>query len=233
MLSLEREEARHGRRERQPVRIGRIDPAHQRLGDPLEGFLPQPAPDEAPETLVPVGAPPRQGQVEAEPELPPPGEDARRQHRPRAGRGQEEEPVGQRPEPPAAHDVGPPESVVRPPEPGTETDALGEGERPGLLGDERVRPGLEEKAVGALGPDRPAQPRRRLQEDDLDRAALVPPELHEAMGGREAGDPAPDDHDPGGAPVLRAPSAGRAHGRRRPARGRGRPGFRAGPRGRG
>ena len=181
---------------RQAVGVRRVDPADQGLRDPLERLAAEPAPDEAAEALVPGGTAARQDQVEPQPELPAPGEDARRQHRPRAGRRQEEEPLRQRVEPSPAHDVGAPKAIVRPPEPGAEPDPLRERQRPRLLGDEGVRAGLEQEAVDALGADRPAQPVGRLEEDEVERPAASPGQLDQAVRRREPGDAASDDDDP-------------------------------------
>ena len=73
MLALEREEARHGRGEGQTLRIGRVDPADERLGDALERLASEPTPHEAPKALVPGAGATWQNQVESEPKLSAPG----------------------------------------------------------------------------------------------------------------------------------------------------------------
>src|SRR6185369_1446093 len=76
-----------------------------------------------------------------------------------------------------------------------EPDPATQRERPRLLGEERVGARLDEEAVGLLGCDRAAEPRRTLDERHADGRAALGRELRQAVRRREAGDPAADDDD--------------------------------------
>src|SRR2546425_1974734 len=89
-----------------------------------------------------------------------PGGEKRREPR----RGQELPPVGQRVQAPSVPDEYLPVAVVGAREPGLQAQTTAKGERPRLLRQEGVRAGLDEKATGALGGDRAAEPLARLDQ---------------------------------------------------------------------
>src|SRR5262249_35582935 len=76
VISLEVQEARHRRAQREPLRIGRVDAADERIGNALEGFAPAPTARARREALVVVVvAAARQDEVERHAELAAPGEE--------------------------------------------------------------------------------------------------------------------------------------------------------------
>ena len=77
------------------------------------------------------------------------------------GRGEELKAVGERMQPAAEDHVGAPEAVVGTDQPMLDAETLAEGERPRLLGQERVGAALDEEAVVALGLDGAARSGRR------------------------------------------------------------------------
>src|SRR2546425_12006502 len=79
-------------------------------------------------------------------------------------------------------------------------------ERPRLLRQEGVRAGLDEKATGALGGDRAAEPLARLDQRQFEGDPALARELERAVGRRQPPDPPADDDQPPGAPRTMAPS---------------------------
>ena len=164
-----------------------VDAGQQRLAEPLDRLLPEPAAQEGRDRLVPAAVPARDHEVEAHAELAGPREEAA------AGEGQDlrrdgqHHPLGQRVELPPVEDVDGAQVGVRGHEPLAEAELAAEGDALRLLGEHRVRPALEQEAVPGLGPDHPAEARPRLQQEVGDLA------LVKGVGGREPRDAAADD----------------------------------------
>ena len=215
--ALERQEPRHRRRQRQAIRIRRVDPSDQGLGHALERLAPEPPPDEAPEALVAVRPPARQDQIHPEPELP----RSRRRGATgatgptRVGAGGRN-PSGKGVQPASQHTtyVRRKRSSVR----------RSRGPRPrrsakqsaqGFSEMKESRPGLEQEPVGPLGPDDSAQPTGRLEEDEVERPRRRPAPARRA----DARPPARQSPPPttttrsGVTPPSRRPARGGAPGR--------------------
>ena len=75
-LALHLKKARHGGRQAQLFRVGRVDAANQGLGDPLQGFPTEPSPDKRAEALIVLLGSARQNQIQAHPQLSRPGKEA-------------------------------------------------------------------------------------------------------------------------------------------------------------
>src|SRR5262249_42766444 len=71
-----------------------------------------------------------------------------------------------------------------------------EREAPGLLGEERVGPALDDEAVAALRADRPADAVRRLQQGEVERASALARQLDRAVRRRQARDASARDDQP-------------------------------------
>src|SRR5581483_7636826 len=140
-------------------------------------------------------------------ELAAPGEEGRAEEGTEAGRRQELEAVRQRVQPAAEPDEDAPEPLVGAHQAVLDPEAPAEVEGPGLLGQEEVGPGLDQKARGALGGDRPAQPGARLQQRDLQRVAPGAGHLDGAVSGRQPRDPAAHHHQPHRGPRRPLPRA--------------------------
>src|SRR5262249_34291655 len=110
---LERTEARHGRDDREPLRIARVDARREWVRDALEGFAAEARPDERREALVPVLPTPRQHEVEGHAELPGPAEERRAGEWAERRRGEKQEAIGKRVEAVATGDVRPPVALAR------------------------------------------------------------------------------------------------------------------------
>ena len=203
-LQLEKPGQRRGQAQR--VGVGRVDAGDQRLGDPLERLPPEPAPHKVAEALVAAGAA-RQDKVERHPELAGPGEEPRAQKRPEAGGGQELEALRERMEPATEQHEDPAEAVVGPDEPVLEVEPPAERQRPRLLRQEGVGPGLDQEAVHVLGRDGAAEPRPRLDERRLDGRPALPCQLRRVVGGGQPADAAPDDDQPSHARVTKSASS--------------------------
>src|SRR5436309_3380913 len=96
-------------------------------------------------------------------------------------------------QPAAVPDEDFPEAVVGPDESRFQPDPLAEREGPRLLRKKRVRTGLDDEPVDALGRDRAAQPLARFEERQLERDGALARDLDGAMRGRETTDTATDD----------------------------------------
>ena len=195
LAPLHLEEARHGRRQRQLVGIRGVDARDQRLGDALERLAAEPPPHERAEALVGIAAA-RQHQVARHPELARPGEEPRGEQRRQAGRRQQLEALGQRMQAAAPDHEGAAEAIVGADQPLLQAEPPAQGERPRLLGQERIGPALDEKAVALLGLDGAAHPVRALEHGQLERPPLLPRALDRAVGRGQPGDPRADDDEP-------------------------------------
>ena len=85
-------------------------------------------------------------------------------------------------------------AIVRAREPVLHAQALAEGERPRLLGQERVGTGLDEEPAGSLGRDRAAEPLACLDHRQLERDPALARDLDRAVRRRQPRDPPTDHH---------------------------------------
>ena len=168
LRALELEKARHGRREREHVGIGGVDPGHQRLGHALERLAAEPARHEPPEALVGIAAA-RQHEIHGHPELAGPREETRANEGAEARRREKLEAVGQRVKPAAEGDIGAPEAVVGADEPVFDAEPPAERERPRLLGEEGIGAALDEEAFVPLRLYGPAHPVAGLEQRQVER----------------------------------------------------------------
>src|SRR5262245_3271268 len=77
-------------------------------------------------------------------------------------------------------------------------ETLAQPQRPGLFGDERIGPALDEKTIGALGSNRAAEAMARFDKSQLDGQRFFFGKLDKPMGGGEPGDAAADDDNAAG-----------------------------------
>jgi hypothetical protein len=187
VLAFEVAEPGEGRQDREPLGVARVDAGQERLPEPLDRLLPEPAPQERRDRLVPATVAARDHQVEAHAELAGPGEEAA------AGEGQDPRRDGQHHalgkgmELTSVEDVDGPQVGVRGHEPLAEAELPAEGDALRLLGEHRVGPALEQEAVPRLRPDHPAEPRPCLEQEVGDLA------LVKGVGSRQPRDAASDD----------------------------------------
>src|SRR6266404_3641844 len=137
------------------------------------------------------GSPPR-GSTRSQAIRSLPGQEKSRE----ASRRQQLKALGQRMQAAAPDHKRAPEAIVGTDQPILQPDPLAQGEGPRLLGQERVGPALDEKAVTLLGLDGAAHPVRALEHGQLERPPLLPRPLPRAVGRGQPGDPRADDDEP-------------------------------------
>src|SRR3990172_3744862 len=93
-------------------------------------------------------------------------------------------------------DEGPAILVIRPHELITHPQPLGQRDRPRLLREKRVWPGLDEKPVNALGGDGSAETILGFKQRDLYRQSVCTTLLDESMSRCKPSDPATDNNYP-------------------------------------
>src|SRR5438132_1243215 len=198
VAALELDEARQRRRHAELLGIGGIDARDQRLSDALERLGAEPAAHEGTEALVVAAvqraAAARQHQVERHARLAAPGEERRRRERRQARRREQLKAVGQRMQPSAEPDEDLAETVLRAHQLCLDAEPATERERPGLLGEKRVGPALDQEAVGALGDDGAAEAAARLDDAQVEVHAALARQLDRAVGRGQRGHAA-TDHD--------------------------------------
>src|SRR5262245_9956787 len=187
------EKPRHGRRQREVVRVRRVDARDQRLRDTFERLLAEPAADERAEALVAV-ATAWQSEVERHAELARPGEEIRREEWAQSRRRQQLKAVRQRMQTSAKYHEGPAEAVVGPEQPILDAEATAQLEGPRFLGEKRIGAAFDEESAVTLGSDRAAQPIGGVVDGEVDGAAALARSLDDAVSGCESGDAAAD-HD--------------------------------------
>jgi len=192
VATLELDETRHRRAEREPLGVARVDAAEERLGHTLERLAAESPADERRDALVALGAPARQHEIEQHAELPVPREERRPREVPEVRRREEREALGDGDESAAAHDVNAP--VVGPgaDQASLEAESRAQRDGPGLLGDERVGARLDQEAAAPLGRDRSPEPIVRVEQDHLEAA----PGLDQTERRGEPGHTTADDRDP-------------------------------------
>jgi hypothetical protein len=164
------------------VAVAGVNSAHQRLDQVFVSRATQATRDEGAQALIGV-APARQDEVEGHARLAAPGEEGRGEQRRQPGRRHHLEPLGQRMEAPAVHDEGAAVAVVGAEQARLQVEPPAERQRPGLLGDERVRAALHDESIAPLGADVAAQTVGPLEQREVQRAALLARELHRAVRG--------------------------------------------------
>src|SRR5262249_42764390 len=117
-----------------------------------------------------------------------------------AGRGARRreglKPVGHGMKLPAEPDEDASKPVVGSHQPTFEADPPAEGERPRLLGEERIGSRFHEESTRALGLDRAAKAIARLEQGQAERRSALSRELGGPVGRGEPGDAATDDDEP-------------------------------------
>ncbi len=185
MVRLHRLEAGEGADQAQPVGVARVDPGDEGLGDLLQGFVAEAAPDEVTQGLVPHPTP-RQRQIQTHADLPRPGQEAAAGERQELGGDHQHGPLGQGMQVPVAQDVGRGDGRSR-----TDLEArvAGQAHARRFLTDEAVRPALDEEAFrGPFGHDVTAGAVGRLVDGQTDLPALFPGQGKNPSRRRQAGD---------------------------------------------
>src|SRR5712691_3258279 len=88
-----------------------------------------------------------------------------------------------------------PEAVVGPDQAVLHAEPAAQGEGPRLLGEEGIRPALDEEAIAAFRLDGAAQAIRPLEQGQLERPPALARQLHRPMSRREPGEPAADNDE--------------------------------------
>ncbi len=116
----------------QLLRVAHVDPARQRLHQPLESFTAQATPDEVGQAFIFLSRSSRHEAFGRQPQLAPETQDRRGHERPDTLRGHQRQAIRYATESPAADDVDSPlvgvgpDQIIRQPDLSTEIDALGQ-----------------------------------------------------------------------------------------------------------
>ena len=189
--TLHFDEPRHGCLDAQPLGIARVDPAHQRLDQPIVGLAPEPADHKRCQTLVFVLGIGRNKKLPGHPQLADRTENRRGDHGPDAAGGHDDKALRDFAQPTSADHERLPVRRVGGNQLVLETDPPTQVKTPRKLGDKIVRTPLQQKSVATFGLQRSSQSGGCLEEFQVDGRI----EFVDAMGGRQTGNSATDHRD--------------------------------------